>query len=288
MSLSRRSQALLFTLGFVAGANGLLVGISLYGVFAAALHILGYHAPGIGWAVLAGAIGAIALIARSFRRADQTRKRLYGASLLDYEVPEHARLLDRVAQLTRNSSLSKAPGLRLTGGDLPNAYTVSRSRDEAAIVITRGLLEHLAPAERDAVIAHELANVENEDVAAVGFADAIAVSIEELARLKGRFFWGPREILVDLFPFIGAIAGLAILDRDIARGRRQRHRRDHRLGFDRGGVPRPLQSRTALLAGTRPTVPLCLLLRSPHRRRVAAGAAYRLHPVATDCPRTRP
>jgi Zn-dependent protease with chaperone function len=218
MGLSRRSQALLFTLGFVAGANGLLLGISLYGVLVAALHTLGYHAPGIGWAVLAGAIGAIALIVRSFRRADQTRKHLYGASLLDYEVPEHARLLDRVAQLTRNSSLSKAPGLRLIGGDLPNAYTVSRSRDEAAIVITCGLLEHLAPAERDAVIAHELANVENEDVATVEFADAIAVSIEELARLKGRFFWGPREILVDLLPFIGAIAGLAILDAMLQEG----------------------------------------------------------------------
>jgi Zn-dependent protease with chaperone function len=218
MNLGTRSQAILFALGFVAGANGLLLGISLYGVLVAALHVLGDHAPGIGWAVLAGAVGAVALIARSFRRADQTRKNLYGASLLDYEVPEHARLLDRLAQLTRSSSLSKAPSLRLIGGDLPNAYTVSRSRDEAAIVLTVGLLDLLTAAERDAVIAHELANIENEDVATVAFADAIAVSIEELVRLKGRFFWGPRQILVDLLPFIGAIAALAILDAMLQEG----------------------------------------------------------------------
>lgn len=209
---------MLVALGFVAGANGLLLGISLYGVLVAVLHVLADRAPGIGWAILAGAIGAIALVGRSFQRADQTRKRLYGASLLDYEVPEHARLLDRLAQLTRNSSLSKAPSLRLIGGNLPNAYTVSRSRDEAAIVLTDGLLKLLTPSERDAVIAHELAHVENEDVATVAFADAIAVSIEELARLKGRFFWGPREILIDLLPFIGAIAGLAILDAMLQEG----------------------------------------------------------------------
>lgn len=212
MKLGQRSQALLFALGTVAGANGLLLGISLYGVLVAALHIVGDHGPGIGWAVVAGAIGAIALIALSFHRAEQARDLLYGVSLLDYEVPEHARLLDRLAQLTRSSTLARAPSLRLIEGELPNAYTVSRSRDEAAIVLTQGLLDFLTPAERDAVIAHELAQVESEDIITVGFADAIAISIEELAWLKGRFFWGPREIVIDLLPFIGAIAALAILD----------------------------------------------------------------------------
>jgi Zn-dependent protease with chaperone function len=212
MELSGRSQVLLFALGTVAGANGLLLGMSLYGMLAAVLHLYGHQAPGIGWAVLAGAIGAIALVAWSFHRAGRTRDLLYGESLLDFEVPEHARLLDRLAQLTRRSSLSKAPSLQLIGGRLPNAYTVSRSRDEAAIVLTQGLLDLLTPAERDAVIAHEVAQVESEDVATVGFADAIAVSIEELTRLKGRFLWGPREIFIDLLPVIGAITALTILD----------------------------------------------------------------------------
>lgn len=217
MRLIRRSQALIVALGLVAGANGLLLGISLYGMLAAALHILGDHRPGIGWAVLAGALGAFALLARSFRRAGETRDLLYGESLLDFEVPEHARLLDRLGQLTRRSTLSRAPSLRLIGGEIPNAYTVSRSRDEAAIVLTQGLLERLTPAERDAVLAQSIAQVERDDIATVGFADAIAVSIEELARVKSRFLWGPREIFIDLLPFIGAIVALAILDALLAK-----------------------------------------------------------------------
>jgi Zn-dependent protease with chaperone function len=217
MDFGRRGQVLLFALGTVAGANGLLLGISLYAVLVAVLRLYGDHGPGIGWAVLAGALGAIALVALAFHRAGRTRDLLYGASLLDYEVPEHARLLDRLARLTRRSSLSTAPSLRLIGGHLPNAYTVSRSRDEAAIVLTQGLLDCLTPAERDAVIAHCLAQVEDEDIAMVGFADAIAVSIEDLSRLKGRFLWGPREILVDLLPFIGAVAALALLDAILTR-----------------------------------------------------------------------
>lgn len=218
MEGSRRSQALLFALGFVAAANGLLLAISLYALLAALLHVLGDHAPGIGWGVIAGLVGAVVLLARAFTRAAQTRKLLYGRSLLDYEVPAGGRLLTRLAELHQHTDLPRPPSLRLVGGELPNAYTVSRSAEEAAIVLTDGLLEHLGPAEQDAVLAHELAKIENEDIATVGVADAVAVSIEELARLKGRFFWGPREIFLDILPFIGAMVALAILDALLPKG----------------------------------------------------------------------
>jgi heat shock protein HtpX len=211
VEISRRSQALLFALGFVAAANGLLLGVFLYVLLAALLHLLGDHAPGTGWGLLAGAVGAVALLATSFARAGQTRKLLYGESLLDNEVPEHARLIARLEELRRKTSLSKTPSLRLVGGALPNAYTVSRSEDEAAIVLTDGLLDRLGPGEQDAVIAHELAQVESEDIGTVGIADAVAASIEDLSRLKGRYFWSPREIVVRARPFLLAVAALLIL-----------------------------------------------------------------------------
>jgi Zn-dependent protease with chaperone function len=218
MKLGRRSQGLLFALGLVAGGNGLLLGISLYGLLAAALHILGDHAPGIGWAVAAGGIGAIALVVRSYLRVAVIGDLRYGESLLDHEIRGHARLVARLGQLARSSSLAKAPSLRIVDGVLPNAYAVSRSRKEAAIVVTRGLLRELRPSEQDAVVAHELAQIESDEVITAAFADAIAVSIEELGRIKGRFLWGPKKILRDILPFIGATVVLAIVDALLPQG----------------------------------------------------------------------
>jgi Zn-dependent protease with chaperone function len=211
VKMNRRSQWLLFALGFVAAANGMLLGVFLYTLLAALLHLLSDHAPGVGWGLTAGGLGAAALLGGSIARAGQTRRLLYGKSLLDYEVPAHARLVDRLERLTKETALASPPSLRLVGGALPNAYTVSRSREEAAIVLTEGLLERLGPAEQEAVIAHEQAQVENDDVGTVWLADAVAVSIEELSRLKGRYFWGPREIMVRARPFLLAVAAMLVL-----------------------------------------------------------------------------
>jgi Zn-dependent protease with chaperone function len=219
VKLGGRSQGLLFALGLVAGGNGLLLGISLYGLLAAVLHVLSDHAPGIGWAVAAGGGGAIVLLVRSYLRVDTTGDLRYGESLLDYEVKGHARLVDRLGQLARKSSLAKAPALRVVDGALPNAYTVSRSREEAAIVVTRGLLRDLSPSEQDAVVAHELAQIESDEVITAAFADAIAVSIEELGRIKGRFFWSPKEILLGILPFIGAMIALAVIEDFLPEGK---------------------------------------------------------------------
>jgi Zn-dependent protease with chaperone function len=212
VKLSWRGQGLLLALGLVAGGNGLLLGISLYGLLAAALHVLSDHAPGIGWAVGAGAVGAFALIVRSYLRVETTGDLRYGESMLNLEIRGHARLVERLGQLSRRASLEKVPSLRVVDGVLPNAYTVSRSREEAAIVVTRGLLRDLSPSEQDAVVAHELAQIESDEVITAAYADAIAVSIEELGRIKGRFFWSPKEILRDILPFIGAMVALAVLD----------------------------------------------------------------------------
>lgn len=210
--MNRRSQWLLFALGFVATANGMLLGVFLYALLAALLHVLSDHAPGVGWGLIAGGIGAAVLLGRSIARARQTRRLLYGESLLDYQLPEHARLVDRLGELTAKTALANRPSLQLVGGGLPNAYAVSRSQEEAAIVLTEGLLRRLAPAEQEAVIAHELAQIENDDVDTVGLADAVAVSIEELGRLKGRYFWGPREIAIELrWFFLVAIVGLILV-----------------------------------------------------------------------------
>ena len=211
MKLGRRSKALLFGLGFVAAANGLLLGVFLYTLLVAVLHIVGDHAPGLGWGLIAGVLGAATLLATSFLRAAHTRDLLYGESLLDRQVPAQARLVARLQELNEKTALARTPSLRMVHGDLPNAYIVSRSQDEAAIVLTDGIFDFLDPKEQDAVIAHELAQVEGEDVATVGLADAVAASIEDLRRLKGHYFWGPREIIARARPFLLAFVALVVL-----------------------------------------------------------------------------
>jgi Zn-dependent protease with chaperone function len=201
----RRSNYLLAGLGLVAIANGLLLGLSLYALLAAVLHLLGDRAPSAGFAWLVGGAAALALLFLALWREWGLREGAYGpwkhahaTRFSDSDSP----VGDRFESLVAASSLSKSPALWLLQSPDPNAFAVGRSRDDASIVVTTGLLDLLAPEEQDAVLAHELAHVETEDIKAVGLADAVADSIGDLARTKGRYLWGPRNIVADMQPLI--------------------------------------------------------------------------------------
>jgi Zn-dependent protease with chaperone function len=78
-------------------------------------------------------------------------------------------------------------------------------------VITTGLLE-LSRAEQEAILAHELAHVRTQDLRAIGLADALAATVEDLAEAKGRIFWGPRRIFVETLPFtIAMVVGILLM-----------------------------------------------------------------------------
>jgi heat shock protein HtpX len=205
----RRSDYLLGGLGLVALANGLLLGLSLYALLAAALHLLGDRAPSAGLAWLIGATAALALLGISLWREWALREGTYGP----WQLAHATRFSDtdspvgqRFESLVEASSLSTCPALWLLQSPDPNAFAVGRSRDDASVVVTTGLLDRLTPEEQDAVLAHELAHVETEDVKAVGLADAVADCISDLSRLKGRYLWGPRNIVVDMRPLLVVMA----------------------------------------------------------------------------------
>ncbi len=205
----RRSDYLLGGLGLIAIANGLLLGLSLYALLAAALRLLGDRAPSAGFAWLVGAVAALSLLFLALWREWALREGEYGpwkhahaTRFSDSDSPVGGRFESLVAA----SSLSRSPALWLLQSPDPNAFAVGRSRDDASIVVTTGLLELLTPEEQDAVLAHELAHVETEDIKAVGLADAVADSIGDLARTKGRYLWGPRNIVVDMRPFLVVMA----------------------------------------------------------------------------------
>jgi heat shock protein HtpX len=197
MKAGRRRYLLLFGLGLTAFGNGFLLALSLYGLLAAALHLFGNRAPGLGWGLAVGVLAGAALLGLSHLRARGMRRTLYGESLLDRELPLRSRPTQRLAALAAKTSLPRAPSLRWADGEIPNAFAVGRSREDAAILVTPPLFEFLDEDEQDAVLAHELARVEADDLGEVGFADAIAASVDDLGELKDKYFWGPAKIFAE-------------------------------------------------------------------------------------------
>lgn len=202
MLRGRRSNLLLGGLALVAVANGLFLGLTLYGLLAALLGIVHGRAPGIGYAWIVGAASALLLLIASLRRERRLREGdyLYWAPIGDDE--DGHPLVTRLNELTAASTLDSSPTLAWIDSPEQNAFAVARSRDEASIILTAGLIESLPAEEMRAILAQQLAHVEAEDVRAAGLADAIANSIASLSRTKGRFLWGPGAIVRDLRPFI--------------------------------------------------------------------------------------
>lgn len=65
------------------------------------------------------------------------------------------------------------PDLFVVDDPLPNALVVGRSRADAALVLTSGLLDMLGPVELEGVLAHELAHVKRNDVGPATMAAAL-------------------------------------------------------------------------------------------------------------------
>ena len=213
MARGRRSDFLLAGLGLVAVANGLFLGLTLYGLLAAALKLVGAHSPSSGLAWLAGALAGSGLLVLALQREQALRQGAYGPWTLRRatSLPE-LRLEQRFEALAAASSLELPPALLLLDSPDPNAFAMGRSREEASVVLTTGLLRVLRPPEQDAVLLHELAQVESDDLRAVGLADAIADAIADLSRSKGRLLWGPRAIVTDMLPLILiSLVGLAVV-----------------------------------------------------------------------------
>lgn len=213
MRRGRRSDYLLGGLSLVALANGLLLGLSLYGLLVALIKLIHGQRPPLAYGWIAGAVAGVALLALALQRERLLRQpALVPPGPSTGEEQENPWWVDRFHRVAAASTLSYIPSLWWIEAVEPNAYAVGRNRDDASVVITTGLLNLLEPQELDAVLAQQIAHVESEDLRAVGRADAVADSIDDLAQAKARFFWGPRAILVDMQPFIlVSLAGFVLV-----------------------------------------------------------------------------
>ncbi|WP_254861917.1 M48 family metalloprotease [Halovivax gelatinilyticus] len=76
---------------------------------------------------------------------------------------EYPALTAAVSRLAQQADLP-VPSVAIVESEAPNAFATGRTRASTTIVVTTGLLDSLDAAERDAVLAHELAHVANRDV----------------------------------------------------------------------------------------------------------------------------
>lgn len=74
---------------------------------------------------------------------------------------EYPAVFDAVTRLAHQAN-AEPPDVAIARNQAPNAAAV-RGPDGGTIIVTSGLLETLSPAERDAVLAHELTHLKNQD-----------------------------------------------------------------------------------------------------------------------------
>jgi heat shock protein HtpX len=120
--------------------------------------------------VLGGAVGGqygaiIALLLAgagnfvSYYYSDKLVLRAYRAS----ELPEGHKITRMVAQLASRAGLPM-PKVYMIDQDQPNAFATGRNPENAAVAVTRGLVNNMNDNEISGVLAHELGHIANRDI----------------------------------------------------------------------------------------------------------------------------
>jgi heat shock protein HtpX len=142
-----------------------------------------------GAGVIAITILLAALAAAQLLLSDRLALRAMGARVT---TPEQAPGLHAlIERLCVQADLPK-PKVAIAETAVPNAFALGRSPKSAVVCATTGLLQRLEPHELEAVIAHELAHVQNRDVLVMTLASFFA-SLAAMLTQFGLLFGGGRD-----------------------------------------------------------------------------------------------
>jgi heat shock protein HtpX len=149
---------------------------------------------GIG-AMLGGATGAVlALVVAAgmnligYWNADKAVLRMTGAREVDARTaPDFVGMVHRLA----DGAGMPRPRVYVIDTDQPNAFATGRNPENAAVAATTGLLRRLSGEEVAAVMAHELAHIQNRDTLIMTVTATFAGAIGMLANFA--LFFGNRD-----------------------------------------------------------------------------------------------
>jgi len=160
---------------------------------------------GIG-ALIGGAAGAVLALVLAgamnlwgWWNADKSVLRMTGAREVDEaSAPDFVRLVHRLA----DGAGMPRPKVFVIESDQPNAFATGRNPENAAVAATTGLLRRLTAEEVAAVMAHELAHVQNRDTLIMTVTATFAGAIGMLANFAMLFGRGRQG---------GALAAIAVM-----------------------------------------------------------------------------
>ncbi|MGI8710503.1 MAG: M48 family metallopeptidase [Acidimicrobiales bacterium] len=180
------------------------------GVVAAILYLFDFGLVG----VIVAAVAAVASAVASYWKSDAVALRMSRARPADPAT--FSRLHNLVEGLCIAGGVPK-PRVYVIDDPAPNAFATGRNPKHAAIAVTTGLLDIMNRVELEAVLAHELSHIKNDDILVSTLAVTMVGLITLAADLSIRMMWwngGRRGRGGDrtggAAPFLGVI-GLVLL-----------------------------------------------------------------------------
>lgn len=164
---------------------------------------VGYLIGGAGGMMIAFVIAA-AMNLFSYWNSDSMVLKMHNAVEVDARTaPEFYQM---VADLAQNAGLPM-PRVFVIRNAQPNAFATGRNPENAAVAASTGLLESLSEEEIAAVMAHELAHVQNRDTLTMTITATLAGAISMLGNFA-LFFGGNRNN--NPLGFIGVLVAILV------------------------------------------------------------------------------
>lgn len=145
--------------------------------------VVGYILGGFHAMVISLAIGFV-MNFFMYWFSDKMVLSMYGAKPID--AHSNPNLYNMVSELTEKAQLPM-PKVYYIEEMQPNAFATGRNPENAAVAVTKGLVELLSPEEIRGVVAHELAHIKHRDILISTLSAVVAGSISSLANIAMLF-----------------------------------------------------------------------------------------------------
>jgi heat shock protein HtpX len=146
---------------------------------------------------------------------------------VDADINDFKQLHNIVEEVCLATNMPK-PRIMYVDDAAPNAFATGRNKDKAVVAVTTGLLQKMNREQLQAVIAHEMAHIENKDMLVSTLAATISGMIIMIANISLRMSLfsrrGSSHPLIIVAAVIGLVAapiGAALLKAGISRRREQ-------------------------------------------------------------------